>query len=56
LRKADRYLQSAELLATAGDLDSATSRAYYAAYFLAEALLDALGQSYSSQRLCKNSA
>ncbi|MGA7981428.1 MAG: HEPN domain-containing protein [Chromatiaceae bacterium] len=48
--KADRYLESARLLATAGDLDSAVSRAYYAAYFIAETLLDALGQSYSSHR------
>jgi uncharacterized protein (UPF0332 family) len=50
LRKADRYLDSADLLAASGDYDSAASRAYYAAFFLAEALLDALGQSFSSHR------
>lgn len=32
------------------DIDSAVSRAYYAAFYLAEALLDALGQSFSSHR------
>ena len=30
LRKADRYLDSAGLLAASGDYDSAASRAYYA--------------------------
>lgn len=50
LRKADRYLESARLLCNAGDYDSAVSRAYYAAFFVAEALLDALGQSFSSHR------
>ncbi len=50
LRKADRYLESAELLGASGDYDSAVSRAYYAAFFLAEVLLDALGQSFSSHR------
>ncbi|MGB5735377.1 MAG: HEPN domain-containing protein [Thiohalocapsa sp.] len=50
LQKADRYPDSAEMLATAGDYDSAVSRAYYAAFFLAELLLDSLGQSYSSHR------
>ncbi len=48
--KADRYLDSAELIAAPGDYDSAVSRAYYAAFFLAEVLLDALGQSFSSHR------
>lgn len=50
LQKADRYLDSAEMLATGGDYDSAVSRAYYAAFFLAELLVDALGQSFSSHR------
>jgi uncharacterized protein (UPF0332 family) len=50
LHKADRYLAYADLLAAAGDYDSAVSRAYYAAFFLGELLLDAIGQSYSSHR------
>jgi uncharacterized protein (UPF0332 family) len=50
LRKAQRYLDSATLLREAGDLDSAVSRAYYAAFYLAEVLLDTLGRSFSSHR------
>jgi len=50
LRKAQRYLESAKLLREAADRDSAVSRAYYAAFYLAEVLLDALGLSYSSHR------
>lgn len=50
LRKAQRYLESARLLREAGDCDSAVSRAYYAAFYLAEVLLDALGRSFSSHR------
>ena len=50
LRKAQRYLESARLLLESGDYDSAVSRAYYAAFYLAELLLDRLGLSYSSHR------
>lgn len=50
LSKADRYLQSAKLLVGAGDLDSAVSRAYYAAFFIAEALLDRQGLAFSSHK------
>jgi uncharacterized protein (UPF0332 family) len=50
LQKADRYIDSAEMLAAVGDYDSAASRAYYAACFLAELLLDTLGQGFSSHR------
>jgi uncharacterized protein (UPF0332 family) len=50
LRKAQRYLESAKLLRDSGDCDSAVSRAYYAAFYLAEVLLDRLGLSYSSHR------
>ncbi|MFP4076923.1 MAG: HEPN domain-containing protein, partial [Halochromatium sp.] len=50
LRKAQRYLDSARLLREAGDRDSAVSRTYYAAFYLAEILLDALGLSFSSHR------
>ena len=38
------------MLCNCGDYDSAVSRAYDAAFFLAEALLDALGQSFSRHR------
>jgi uncharacterized protein (UPF0332 family) len=50
LRKAQRYLESARLLRDAGDCDSAVSRAYYAAFYLAEVLLDRLGCAFSSHR------
>jgi len=50
LRKAQRYLESARLLREAGDRDSAVSRTYYAAFYLAEVLLDTLGHSFSSHR------
>ena len=50
LKKAARYLESASLLSDSGDLDSAISRIYYAAFFIAEALLDTLGKNFSSHR------
>lgn len=50
LRKAKRYLASARLLLDAGDYDSAISRVYYAAFYVAEILLDAQGLSFSSHR------
>ena len=50
LAKAERYLKSARLLMDSGDLDSAVSRIYYAAFYVAEALLDAKGLSFSSHR------
>lgn len=50
LRKARRYLESARLLSDAGDYDSAVSRTYYAAFYVAETLLDRLGLAYSSHR------
>jgi len=50
LRKSQRYLASARLLRESGDYDSAVSRAYYAAFYLAEVLLDRLGLSFSSHR------
>ena len=39
LRKARRYVDSAEALATRQDYDSAVSRLYYAMFYCAEALL-----------------
>lgn len=50
LVKAERFLASARLLAESSDLDSAVSRVYYAAFYVAQALLDALGISFSSHR------
>jgi uncharacterized protein (UPF0332 family) len=49
-RKADRYLDSAELLAASDDYNSAVSRAYHAAFLFAEVLPDVLGQPSSSHR------
>ncbi|MEZ4864768.1 MAG: HEPN domain-containing protein [Caldilineaceae bacterium] len=48
LTKAEQYLQSAQLLRDHGDYDSSVSRAYYAMFFVAEALLFRLGFSFSS--------
>lgn len=48
--KAERYLSSARLLCDAGDYDSAISRIYYAAFYIAESLLDACGLAYSSHK------
>lgn len=39
LKKADRYLRSAELLLKDGDFDSCVSRCYYAMFYSAEAIL-----------------
>lgn len=50
LRKARRYIVSAEALRERGDLDSAISRLYYAMFYCAEAFLRARGHSFSSHR------
>lgn len=50
LEKAERYIHSAELLAKDGDLDSAASRLYYAMFYIAQALLEERGYTYSSHR------
>lgn len=50
LLKAKKYLTSAHLLSDAGDFDSAVSRIYYAGFYVAETLLDALGLSFSSHK------
>jgi len=49
-KKAKRYLASARLLLEAADCDSAVSRIYYAAFYVAESLLDASGLSFSSHK------
>ena len=48
LDKAGESLEAARLLAVQGYRDFAASRAYYAMYYTAEALLLSRGQSYSS--------
>lgn len=50
VKKAQRYLKSAELLIRDGDYDSAVSRAYYAMFYLTEALLLRQGLSFSSHK------
>ncbi len=48
LLKAERSIKSARLLLSDGDVDGAASRLYYAMFYIAEALLDAKGLSFSS--------
>ena len=50
LEKAHRYQQSAHLLLSAGDYDSAASRLYYAMFYCAEALLLSKDLRYTSHR------
>lgn len=50
LKKAERYIRSARLLADDGDFDSAVSRLYYAMFFIAEALLESRGLTFSSHK------
>ncbi len=47
LRKAHRTVQSARLLLADGDYDGAVSRAYYAMFYVAEALLLSKGMTLS---------
>jgi uncharacterized protein (UPF0332 family) len=48
LQRLNGYIRSAQVLADDGDPDSAASRLYYAMFYVAEALLAALGVSFSS--------
>jgi uncharacterized protein (UPF0332 family) len=50
LQKAERFIHSAKLLAEEGDFDSAASRLYYAMFYIAQALLESKGLSFSSHR------
>ena len=50
IKRARRYLQSAEILLKEGDFESCVSRAYYAMFYSAEALLLTKGLSFSSHR------
>ena len=47
LQKASRNIRSAKLLVGDGDFDTAVSRAYYAMFYVAEALLLSKGLAYS---------
>ncbi len=50
LKKAKRYLRSAEVLLSDGDCDSCVSRCYYAMFFTAEAVLLTKGLKASSHK------
>jgi uncharacterized protein (UPF0332 family) len=50
LLKAERFILSAEILLSDEDFDSAASRLYYGMFFVAQALLERLGLSFSSHR------
>jgi len=49
-RKAKQFIHSAEILVEEGDFDSAASRLYYAMFYIAQALLESLGLSFSSHK------
>ena len=50
IKKAHRYLKSAELLLKDKDFESSVSRAYYAMFFCAEAVLLTMNLSFSSHK------
>ena len=50
IKRAMKYLKSAEILLEDGDCESSVSRAYYAMFYSAEALLLTKGLSFSSHR------
>ncbi|ODS42053.1 MAG: hypothetical protein MSIBF_01520 [Candidatus Altiarchaeales archaeon IMC4] len=50
IKRANKYVESAELLLNSGDFDSSISRAYYAMFFAAEALLLTKELKFSSHR------
>jgi uncharacterized protein (UPF0332 family) len=50
LRKANRFLRTAELALDDGDYDSCVSRCYYAMFFMAEAILFSKGMRASSHK------
>lgn len=50
LARADRYVESAQLLLEHGDYESSISRAYYAMFYAAEAALLAKGLAFSTHR------
>ena len=50
VKRAEKYLKSAEILLNAGDYESSISRVYYAMFYVVEALLLTEGLSFSSHR------
>ncbi|MCB4755760.1 MAG: HEPN domain-containing protein [Elusimicrobia bacterium] len=50
IKRAKRYLESAELLYRAGDYESSVSRIYYAMFYAVEAVLLKNNLSYSSHK------
>lgn len=50
MQRAERYLESAQLLLNADDYESCISRVYYAMFYAAEAALLTKNVSYSSHR------
>ena len=51
LKRAERYLISAEVLIREGDFESSLSRSYYAMFFSAQAALLFKGLSFSSHKM-----
>jgi len=50
LKRAERYLRSAELLLKEGDYESTVSRVYYAMFYSAEALMLTCDLTFSSHK------
>jgi len=50
IERAKKYLRSAEVLIEEGDFESSVSRAYYAMFYCAEAMLLTRGLSFSSHK------
>jgi len=50
IKRAMKYLKSARILLEDGDCESSVSRAYYAMFYSAEAMLLTKGLSFSSHR------
>ncbi len=51
IKRAERYLITAELLIKEGDYESSVSRSYYAMFFSAQAVLLSKELSYSSHKM-----
>lgn len=50
IKRAKRYIKSAEILLKEGDYESTVSRTYYAMFYSAQAILLTKNLSYSSHR------
>lgn len=51
LKRADRYLVTAEILIRENDYESSVSRSYYAMFFSAQAILLSKGLTFSSHKM-----